>query len=301
MTDGDDPNSADPNRAPGGANPDSLAVSALTDQGDLDRLITTGRLDLAPMAALRRITDWNGLTAKEEEDERLLITRQQALAEYEREMTEIRQQADRLMAQLDERERKTRKELAEADARAIVLHDGRRVLVGDREGEYIDEATGRSLDGAAKSEAQGLRKPDSETAAEQKALKDRLMLIRDAKDHVRTAQELSQQDGTDLSPQEIKEREAQAAKELAVADAKAKGVPDLDAGADTDMAAALGLVAPQSGRTASFAGTMEQKDGKAVDLQNQFAGSAEGESVQTIKTADAFPSANTVRPAQPTQ
>jgi hypothetical protein len=300
MSGGNGQNSEDMNGAPAEAKAANLAESALTDQGDLDKLIATGRLDMAPAAALRQMAGWDGLTEKEEEDARLLNSRQQALAEYEREMTEVRTRADRLMERLDEQERETRKRLAEADSRAIVLHDGRRVLVGGRDGEYIDEADGRKLEGADRQEAQDLRQPNSETAAEQKAHKDRLMMIRDAKDHVRTAQELSQQDGKDLSPQEIKDREAQAAKELAVAEAKAKGVPDLDTGVDTDMAAALGLAGPQSGRTASFAGTMEQKDGKAVDLQNQFAGSAEGASVQTIKTADTVPSA-TVRPAQPTQ
>jgi hypothetical protein len=298
MSDGEDPDFAYPNSASPEANLDDLAVSALTNQADLDRLMASGHLELAPAGVLSRMTDWNGMTPKEEEDARLLNSRRQAVAEYEREMSEVRQQADRLMARLDEQELEGRKKLAEADARAIVLHDGRRVLVDDKNDEYIDEASGLRLSGTDKAEAQRLSKPDSETETEQRALRDRLEQIDEAREHARKARDLSQTDSGNLSPNQMKEQEAQAREEQAIAEAKAKGIPDLDAGTDTDIAAALGLNSPQSGRTTSFAGAMGEKDTRAVALQSQFAGSAQPTNVAIAKPTEAAPSANPVRQAQ---
>lgn len=262
--------------------PQKLAGLLIPDQATLDKAMATGNITRISPAVLARQTDWNGLTSEQErqkEDERLSQKQMEqvlAEAEYEQTMTEVREKADQLTTQLEEQKRETLQKLAEADARAIVLPDGRRVLVGDKPGEFIDEGTGKPLEGDDKANAQSLEKSDSETAAEQKALKDRLIQIDDAEQHVQHAKTLASQDDKNLTPEEMKEKEAEAQKELAIADAKAKGIPDLDAGGpDADIGAALGLDVPSNGRTTSFAATMDPKGSLATGLQNQFTGAAQ--------------------------
>jgi hypothetical protein len=189
------------------------------------------------------------------------------------------------MAQLDEQEREGRKKLAEADARAIILHDGSRVLVGDKDGEYIDEASGRALEGADKTEAEKLRKPDSETAAEHKELEHRLEEIKEAKDHVRNAATPASQDDENLTQDEQRQKVAQAKEELAKAAAMSKDIDAKEAHledssnaaalGDTDTLAVLGLSSSQTGRTTSYAASLEEQDGRATVLQSQFTASAQ--------------------------
>src|SRR5262249_28121189 len=154
----------------------TLVVGAVSSQADFDTLVK-GRASLVPGAILKEHAERNGRTPEQEEE--LWRKRQMqllVLAAYEREMEEIRERTDRLMERLDEQERACRRRLAAADARAIVLHDGRRVLVDGKSG-YIDEATGDALEGDDKAEAQRLRKNNSETVAERHGLTDRLKKI----------------------------------------------------------------------------------------------------------------------------
>jgi hypothetical protein len=261
-----------------------VAVGALiTEQSTLDALKNGGSITrVSAVTKTDNEKDWDGLTPEQErekEDERLSRQRQEearAEAEYEQTMQDVREKADRLMVQLDEQRRECLEKLADADARAIVLPDGRRVLVGDKPGVFIAEDTGKTLAGDDKAKAQSLQKPDSETAAEQKTLKDRLKEIDDAEEHVQKAKDLASQDGKDLSPEEKKQKEEEAQKELAIGAAKAKGVPDLDAGGpDGDIGAALATDTAQSGRTTSFAATMDEKDSRATGLQDHFTGAAQ--------------------------
>lgn len=296
--------------------PQKLVGLLIPDQFTLDKAMATGNITRLSPGVFANQTDWNGLTPEQErqrEDERLSQKRQEealAEAEYEETMERVRDEADRLMAQLDEQRRECLQKLAKADARAIVLSDGRRVLVGDKPGEFIDEATGHALQGADKAEAQSLQKPDSETAAERKKLTDRLIQIRDAEEHVQKAKDLASQDGKNLSPEEKKQKEIEAQKELAIAAAKTKGVPDLDTGGpDADIGAALGLDTPQTGRTASFAATLDEKDTRATGLQDQFTGAAQQPDVlpapapATAPAGDSAPAGTTTRPqiSQPNQ
>ena len=130
--------------------PQKLAGLLIPDQATLDKAMATGNITRISPAVLARQTDWNGLTSEQErqkEDERLSQKQMEqvlAEAEYEQTMTEVREKADQLTTQLEEQKRETLQKLAEADARAIVLPDGRRVLVGDKPGEFIDEGTGKN-------------------------------------------------------------------------------------------------------------------------------------------------------------
>jgi hypothetical protein len=291
-------------------------AGALVNQSDLDKAMATGNITWISPAALVRQTDWNGLTPQQERqaEEEHAARRQQeqalAEAEYGQTMAEVREKADRLIAQLDEQRRQTLQKLAEADARAIVLPDGRRVLVGDKPGEFIAEDTGKTLDGDDKAKAQSLQKPNSETAAEQKAWKDRLTDIDNVEHHAQNAKDLASQSDKNLSPEEMKQKEAEAQKESAIAAAKAKGIPDLDAGGpDADIGAALGLDTPANGRTTSFASTMDEKNPLAIDLQDQFAGAGKQQDVSpppaptTAPTGDPANAGTTPKPqiSQPNQ
>jgi hypothetical protein len=269
--------------------PQKVAGLLIPDQSTLDKAMATGNMARISPAVLARQTDWNGLTPQQErekEEERLSRRRQEqalAEAEYEQTMEQVREKADRLMTQLEQEKRETLQKLAEADARAIVLPDGRRVLVGGKPGEFIAEDTGKTLEGDDKAKAQGLQKPGSETAAEQKALKDRLIQIGDAEEHVQNAKNLASQNDKNLEPDEKKQLETQAKDELAKAAAISDDIEtkskqtEADAGAlstlnGTDGLAALELDAPSNGRTTSFAATMDEKDARAINLQDQFSG-----------------------------
>lgn len=259
------------------------AGALITEQSTLDALKNGGGITrVSAVTKTDNEKDWDGLTPEQErekDDEHLSRQRQEearAEAEYEQTMHNVREKADRLMVQLDEQRRECLEKLTEADARAIVLPDGRRVLVGKNPGEFIAEDTGKTLAGDDKVKAQSLQKPDSETAAERKKLTDELQKNEEAREHLQKAQSLSSEDDKNLSPEEKKQKEAEAQRELAIATAKAKGVPDLDTGGPAgDIGAALGLDSAQSGRTTSFAATLDEKDGRATGLQDHFTGAAQ--------------------------
>jgi hypothetical protein len=97
---------------------------------------------------------------KQEEEERFRLW----LA-YQRDMQDLRDQEDQLLAHIEEQQAVVRKRLEDIDDRAIKLHDGRRAYVsGDG---YVDEQ-GRQLTGADYDEANNLHKlnPNAATAAE---------------------------------------------------------------------------------------------------------------------------------------
>ena len=185
-------------------------------------------------------------------------------------MDQVHERAEQLRERLNEQEWEIRHKIAEADARAIVLRDGRRVLVG-KNGDYIDEASGRKLDGDDKTEAASKRQANSETEEEHKQLRERADQIEQAKEHLRNAQQLASQDHKTLSTQERKERAALAEREVAMAEKSAEGVPYVAPPADGDMAATLGLTADQKGRTTSFAASLDSRDAQPRTARTEFA------------------------------
>jgi hypothetical protein len=245
-----------------------LEAEALTDEGAFDKLMARGNITAVPTAVAGRLIDWEGLTPAEETEARRKEIQERE--EYAREMELVRERAEELRERLDEQEQETRKKIAEADSRAIVLGDGRRVLVG-RNGDYIDEASGRKLDGADKTEAASERQANSETEEEHKALRDRLAQIDDAKSHLQKADDLAA-NGKNLSATERNENAAQAQSELATAEAATHEIAYVDAGSsDQDMAAVLGLTADQKGRTASFAASLDSRDAQPRTARAEFA------------------------------
>jgi hypothetical protein len=244
-----------------------LQAEAVTDEGALDKLMAHGNITAAPAAVAAHITDWEGLTPAEETEAHRKETQERE--EYAQEMEQVHERAEQLRERLNEQEWGIRQKIAEADARAIVLRDGRRVLVG-KNGDYIDEASGRKLDGDDKTEAAGKRKGNSETVDEHNQLQERADQIEQAKEHLRHAEQLASQDDKSLSPQERNERAALAEREVAVAEKSAEGVPYVEPPADGDMAAALGLTADQKGRTTSFAASLDSKDGQARTARTEF-------------------------------
>ena len=263
--------------------PQKLAGILIPAQSTLDEAMATGNIARVSPVSLARLTDWNGLTpAQEHEKEDQLLSerrRQEILAEieYEQTMQEVREQANRLTVQLDEQRRVTLHKLADADARAIVLPDGRHVLVGGQSGEFIDQNTGQTLQGADKDAAQKLERPDSETAAERKGLTDRLQQIDEAEEHVRKAEAIADQDDKNLSPEQKKQNEIAAQKELAAASATANAETQLSGPNgppstlyDTDTLSALGLDTTSTIRNTSYAATLDEKDKIATNLLDQF-------------------------------
>jgi hypothetical protein len=246
-----------------------LQAEALTDEGAFDKLMARGNITSVPAAVAARITDWKGLTPAEESEARRKETRERD--EYAaRQMEQVRERAEELRERLNEQEREIRHKIAEADARAIVLADGRRVLVGKND-DYIDEASGRKLDGNEKAEAAGKRKDNSETVDEHKQLQERADQIEQAKEHARNAEQVASQDDKSLSPQERKERVALAEREVAMAEKSAEGVPYVEPPADGDMAAALGVTADRKGRTTSYAASLDSRDAQPRTARTEFA------------------------------
>jgi hypothetical protein len=248
-----------------------LEEEAFTDESSYDKLMLRGNITAVPAAIAGHQKDWEGLTHEEEAARK--HKDQEDREEYERAMEQVRARSEELMRRLDEQEREVQKKLAEADSRAIVLRDGRRVFVG-KNGDYIEEASGRKLDGADKTEAAGKRQANSETEEEHKALKDQLARINEARNHLRKADELAA-NGKELSPDERKENADQARSELAVAEATAQNIAYVDVGANDDMAGALGLGDGKAERSPSFAATLEDRDSRSIALQNDFTASAQ--------------------------
>jgi hypothetical protein len=258
-----------------------LEEDSLTDESSYDKLMSRGNLTAVPAAAVvGHQTDWEGLTPDEEAARK--HKEQEEREEYERAMEEVRTRSGQLMRRLDEQEREVHKKMAEADSRAIVLGDGRRVLVG-RHGEYIDEIAGTKLEGSDTAEAQSKRKANSETEEERRALEERLQQINDARLHVRSAQNLAASGSK--NPEEMRPTESEVQNRLAIAEAESKGLAYVDTAAETDTIAALGLGGPETEpRTTSFAATLEAKDSRAAAVRAEF-------------TAQSNPSATTTRSA----
>jgi hypothetical protein len=228
-----------------------LEEEALTDSASYDRLMSRGNLTAIPASVARHQTDWEGLTVEEEAVARKRKD-QEVREEYERVMEQVRERADQLMRRLDEQEHEVHKHIAEADARAIMLRDGRRVLVG-KNGDYIEEETGTKLEGSDAADAQSRRTATSETEEEHNNLKKQLDQIEEAREHARNAGDLASENGKTLSADQRKENAAQAQAELAVAEAATQKIAYVDAGANDDMAAALGLAGDKGGPLPGFA------------------------------------------------
>ena len=287
------------------------AGALITEQSTLDALKNGGGITrVSAVTKMDNEKDWDGLTPEQEREKEngFLSSRRQeearAEAEYEQTMEEVREKSDRLMAQLEDQRRECLQKLAEADARAIVLPDGRRVLVGDKPGVFIAEDTGKTLEGDDKAKAQSLQKPDSETATGQKAWKDRLTKIDNAEKQVQKATDLASQDGNNLKPDKKEQNQAEAQKELAEATAITADIEtknkqtEADAGAvstlsGTDALAALSLGTAPSGRTASFAATLDEKDSRATGLQDHFTGASQPSDTPSPPAPSAASAGNT--------
>ncbi len=278
-----------------------LQAEAVTDEGALDKLMAHGNITAAPTAVAGRLTDWEGLTPAEETEAR---RKTQERDEYAREMEQVSERAEELRERLNEQELEIRHKIAEADARAIVLRDGRRVLVG-KNGDYIDEASGRKLDGNDKTEAAGKRQANSETEQEHNRLKQALAKNLEAKDRVLEATALASQNGATLTPEQRKQQAARAEDDLAMAQAVAARedhyatTPEatLDS---TDALSALGLRAGQNDRTTSFAGSMEGKDSRAIAMRDDFTASVQSSIAATARTTEPpAPSGAKTRTAAP--
>jgi hypothetical protein len=279
-----------------------LQAQAVTDEGALDKLMAHGNITAAPTAVAGRLTDWEGLTPAEETESR---RKTQERDEYAREMEQVRERAEELRERLNEQEVEIRQKIAEADARAIVLRDGRRVLVG-KNGDYIDEASGRRLDGDDKTEAAGKRKDNSETEEEHNRLKEALAKNLEAKDRVLEATALASQDGANLTPEEKKQQAARAESDLAMAQAVVTAREDHysntpeTALTSTDALSALGLGAAQNDRTTSFAATMEGKDSRAIAMRDDFTSSVQPGLAAAVRVTETpAPSGTKTRAAAP--
>lgn len=103
---------------------------------------------------------------KEREEEE----RRRALHAFEIAMEEIRDHADRILLRIDEQEHEIRKRREELEARALYLHDGRRVWV-DRT-QFRDDS-GAVLGGRDHAEATALarERPDAATWAEREQIR----------------------------------------------------------------------------------------------------------------------------------
>lgn len=272
-----------------------LQAEALTDEGAFDKLMARGNITSVPATVAARITDWNGLTPAEESEARRKETQERD--EYARQIEQVRERVEELRERLNEQEWETRQKIAEADARAIVLRDGRRVLVG-KNGDYIEEDSGRKLDGDDKTEAAGKRQANSETEEEHKALRDRMAQINEARNHLRKAEDLAV-NGNNLSATERKENAAQAQKEIAVAEAATQKIAYVEAGTDGDMAAALGLGSEKNDRSPSFAATLEGKDSQAIAMRDDFTASVQPGIAAAKTTGTPAPSSAKARTAAP--
>jgi hypothetical protein len=280
-----------------------LQAEAVTDEGALDKLMARGNLTAAPAAVATHITDWEGLTPAEETEAHRKEAQQRD--EYARQMEQVRERADELLARLDEQERETRQKIAEADSRAIVLADGRRVLVG-KNGDYIDEASGMRLDGNDKTEAAGKRQANSETEEEHNRLKEALAKNLEAKDRVLEATALASQDGANPTPEEKKQQAARAESDLAMAQAVVTAREDHYSNTpeaaltSTDALSALGLGAAQNDRTTSFAATMEGKDSRAIAMRDDFTSRVQPGLAAAVKATETpAPSGTKARAAAP--
>jgi hypothetical protein len=262
----------------------ALRVGSVMSQADLDRLLSRGGIIFESQTLAGERTGWDGLTKKQEEEERWLRQIQEqarAEEEYDREMQEVRDRADALIAHMDEEERQCREELERVKKRPIVLPDGR-VVEADANGQFTTDANGQALTDSEKAEAERQR---TQKEADEQALNDRLAQLAEARAHAEKARDLASQSGSNLTPAEMKERQAQAQNELAIAQAAApqQAHYETDANASstlssTDTLAALGLGGPPTDRTTSFSASLDGKDARSTVLQNQFTGAAEGAS-----------------------
>ncbi len=260
----------------------TLRVGAVMSQADLDRLLSRGGITFESGALAGERTGWDGLTKKQEEDARWLRQKQeQAAAQeaYDREMQEIRDRADALIAHIDEEERQCREELDRIKKRPIVLPDGRTVEA-DANGQFTTDANGQALTDSEKAEAERQQKIKD---AEIRAREDQLAQLEEARAHAEKAREIASQSGAALTPAEMKAQQTQAQNELAMAQATVQKQAHLESNANAsstlsnaDTLAALGLGGSPTDRTTSFSASLDGKDAKSAALQNQFTGAAEG-------------------------
>lgn len=154
---------------PSGSVPSGLLTLLWSRHADIlhQRSFDEYNLELSG-ASSRRFMLYPGQSA----DEKRRIEEQEQRRRYEEAMLDIQRRSDRLLADIEFREREIEKHRQEIEDRALRLHDGRRVYF-DGNG-YRDE-TGRVLARSDATEAEGLHRarPDAPTWQErQKTIDD---------------------------------------------------------------------------------------------------------------------------------
>jgi hypothetical protein len=209
---GDPGGAADQDQTDGG-DLTAYRTGAMTSQSDIDKAKIRYGSALGSNYRAEE-TGWDGLTKEQEiQQEHLWRDRAIAEAEYEEQMQEVRARADAMIARLDEEERQCREKLKEVQKRPIILQDGR-VVEPDKNGQFITDQTGRALTDTERAEAE---RQQHKKEADERALDDQLAQIDEAKNHIRKAQALASQGGANLTPEQMKQNEAQAQHELATA------------------------------------------------------------------------------------
>jgi hypothetical protein len=294
---GDPGGAADQDQTDGG-DLTAYRTGAMTSQSDIDKAKIRYGSALGSNYRAEE-TGWDGLTKEQEiQQEHLWRDRAIAEAEYEEQMQEVRARADAMIARLDEEERQCREKLKEVQKRPIILQDGR-VVEPDKNGQFITDQTGRALTDTERAEAE---RQQHKKEADERALDDQLAQIDEAKNHIRKAQALASQGGANLTPEQMKQNEAQAQHELATAQTITQKQTHYETSTDasstltsTDTLAALGLGGPPE-RTTSFSASLDKKDSRSAVLQNQFTGAVQG--TPTPPPDDQAPAGNTVSKTQ---
>jgi hypothetical protein len=159
--------------------------------------LSHARLEKAQQANSLR-DNWQAAQNQSDEQRRKRRERELALLEFERKMEELRERCDRLLEQLAEQEYEARIEMEKAQERAIRLNNGKCALV-DRNGEFVDDETGRRLKGEDKIEAQQKQRADSETVEERRTNQKRLKTIVQSEKEVAKLRTEASQDGKKIT------------------------------------------------------------------------------------------------------
>jgi hypothetical protein len=229
---------------------------------------------------------------REEEEHR------RAWLAYEESMREIRDRSDRLLAQIEVRQREIEKRRDEIEDNALSLH-GHRVYV---DGDHYRNEQGRVLEGRDHDEATALHraKPDASTWEEKQDIERRADDAKRLKENVNRELQEAEKSGQGLSADEQGRQRREAEQritgyekefndkvETTRSSAAAKAQGDLAATYSTDYAAAYGSA--ETGRTTSYA---KAQAGEGQTLATNFTPAAEGQSGPEKKTVPQPPGQN---------
>ncbi|HEX5228113.1 MAG TPA: hypothetical protein VFW44_10400 [Bryobacteraceae bacterium] len=138
-------------------------------------------------------------------EEKRRIEEEEACRRYAEAMLDVQSRSDRLLADIEIREKEIEKRQQEIEDRALKLHDGRRVYF-DGSG-YRDE-TGRALAGSDATEAEVLHRerPDAPTWQERQKTIDERDEMERLREKVLKEQQQAQEGGQDLSAEAMEQR-----------------------------------------------------------------------------------------------